>query len=345
MRILVDICHPAHVHFFKHAIGIWRGRGHEVAIVARDKDLTLALLESQGYDYTCLSAAATGRIGQALELLTHQARLFVFSRRWRPDVILNIGGVVVVHAAAALRVPALVFTDTEHARLSNGLTFPFATRVYTPRCFLGKAGRRQTRYDGYHELAYLHPNRFARDPSVLRDAGLDTRERLYVVRFVSWEAAHDRGRSGMSSAEQDQVIGFLAKRGRVLVSVEGSLPSHLETYRSPVPAEKIHHVLATASLYVGEGATMASEAALLGCPAVYVNPLRLGYLQELEQTYGLVRCVTDGPSALRAVADLAENENLRQFAEARRKRLLSEKIDVTSWLVDTVEGWAPEKRR
>ncbi len=37
-------------------------------------------------------------------------------------------------------------------------------------------------------------------------------------------------------------------------------------------------LLAYATLFIGEGATMASECAVLGTPAIYVNSLQLGYL-------------------------------------------------------------------
>ncbi len=39
MRILVDIGHPAHVHFFKNFIWEMEKRGHEFIVTARDKDV------------------------------------------------------------------------------------------------------------------------------------------------------------------------------------------------------------------------------------------------------------------------------------------------------------------
>ena len=41
-------------------------------------------------------------------------------------------------------------------------------------------------------------------------------------------------------------------------------------------------------MYIGEGATMASEAAILGTPSVYLNELKLGYLEELSIEYKIV---------------------------------------------------------
>ena len=38
MRVLIDILHPAHVHFFRNFHAEMEGRGHQVCITARDKD-------------------------------------------------------------------------------------------------------------------------------------------------------------------------------------------------------------------------------------------------------------------------------------------------------------------
>ena len=44
-RVLVDITHPAHVHFFRNAIDLWKDQGWQVLITARDKDICLQLLD------------------------------------------------------------------------------------------------------------------------------------------------------------------------------------------------------------------------------------------------------------------------------------------------------------
>ena len=47
-QIVVDVNHPAHVHFFKYFIVEMRERGHEVLITASDKDVTIHLLNAMG---------------------------------------------------------------------------------------------------------------------------------------------------------------------------------------------------------------------------------------------------------------------------------------------------------
>jgi len=45
MRVIIDISHPAHVHFFKNFVWAMEKRGHEIIITAGDKEVTLKLLE------------------------------------------------------------------------------------------------------------------------------------------------------------------------------------------------------------------------------------------------------------------------------------------------------------
>ena len=55
LNILVELGHPAHVHFFRHPIQIWREQGHQVLLVTRDKEITHALLDELGLEYRALS--------------------------------------------------------------------------------------------------------------------------------------------------------------------------------------------------------------------------------------------------------------------------------------------------
>ncbi len=40
MKILIDVTHPAHVHFFRGAARELTDRGHQVRFVAREKEMT-----------------------------------------------------------------------------------------------------------------------------------------------------------------------------------------------------------------------------------------------------------------------------------------------------------------
>ena len=160
MRILIDINHPAHVHFFRNAIHKWQSQGHKLLVVGRNKDVTLELLDHYGIDYTLGSRQGSGLFGLANELIVRTAKLISLSKVFKPDILLSVASPAAAWTAAVLHKPHLAFDDTEAARLGKLLYLPLTHRVYTPAPFETELGQRQVRYEGYHELAYLHPNYF-----------------------------------------------------------------------------------------------------------------------------------------------------------------------------------------
>jgi len=238
--------------------------------------------------------------------------------------------------------PSIVFYDTEFARLSNALTYPFASVVCTPTCYNGTIGAKQVKFPGYKELAYLHPRRFTPDPRIMQQLGIQPESKFFIVRFVSWEAAHDRQERGLTDTNKMRFVKELARYGRVLISSEGKLPDGLLPYRSPVSIDKLHHVMAFATLYVGESATMASECAVLGVPAIFIATTGRGYTSEQQRRYGLAFNFSDAEQdlAFDKMRELLALPDLQAEWQQRRGRMLSEKIDVTEWMVDFVETFA-----
>lgn len=337
MRLLIDLTHPAHVHFFKYAVKIWQEHGHEVAFTAREKEITIDLLEAYEIPHRCLSSIRKGLFGLGIELIEHEARLIKFANQFNPDLILNIGGTFIVHAGKLLGVKTCIFTDTEHARLSNSLTFPFATWVCTPKAFNEDLGPKQIRYDGYQELAYLHPDYFRPDPKILNEIGVSSNDHYFVLRFVSWGASHDFGKRGLSETEKIQLVKQLKPHGRVIITSEMPLPVELEPYRMTISPIHIHDLLYYASLYLGEGATMAAEAAILGTPSIYINPLSAGTINELSIEYHLIFQKLSFKETLATALKLLKDSSIQDKFVRNHRRMLEEKIDVTEWLVDFIE--------
>lgn len=337
MNILIDISHPAHVHFFKHAYKIWQEHGHHVKVTARDKDVALQLLDDLKIPYQSISKIGKGFIGLSFELIQHEARLFNIAKRFNADVILEIGGTFIVHAGKLLGAKTVVFTDTEHAKLSNAITFPFATYICTPDSYADDLGEKQVRYKGYQELAYLHPNYFSPDPKILDMLNLKKNEKIFVLRFVSWGASHDIGKRGMSVDEKIRLVEILKEYGKVLITSESPLPDALDPYRISVSPVYIHALLSYAQLYIGEGATMASEAAILGTPSVYINPLGSGNLNEIIHKYQLMYHYENMDAAFSDILSFLNDSNLGVKHQERREHMINEKIDVTDWMVDFIE--------
>jgi predicted glycosyltransferase len=338
MKILVDVSHPAHVHFFRYAISEWERLGHQVRIVARDKDLTLPLLDHYGFSYDCLSSMRKGTMGLALELAEHEAKLLQVARTFRPDVMLNVGGTFIVHVAKLLGIRSIVFSDTENATLANRITYPFADQICTPSCYKLDLGKKQVLYNSYQELAYLHPRYFTPSPHVLEEAGLHPNQRFFLVRFVSWGAAHDIGHNGFSLEGKRQLVRQLDALGRVIITSEATLPPEFDPYRMSIPPTKVHDLLHYSSLYIGEGGTMAAEAALLGTPNIRVSTRTAGTHEEREQKYEIGYRIPDEREAIALAIKLARDPDAREEFRKKRDAMLADKIDVTAWMVHFVES-------
>jgi uncharacterized protein len=343
MRVLIDILHPAHVHFFRNFHAEMEARGHEVCITARDKDRSVELLQAFDLPYQQISRQMSGA-GLAIEMAKRTPRLMKVMRSFKPDVMTGIMGPSIALAGAVRRVPAVVFYDTEFAVQTNRIVYPLAYSVCTPDCYQGEVRGRHPQYAGYHELAYLHPNRFQPDPAVLADFGVSPDEPYSIVRFVSWQAVHDRQERGLSAKQKRHLIEVLQRRGRVIISSEGPLAPDLADLAVRGPVEQIHHLIAHARLVLGESATMSSEAAVLGVPAVFIATTGRGYTDDQERRYGLVRHFTEDQydMALSAVDEILAEPALTWLTA--RQRLLDEKIDVTAWMIDYFETSFAEQR-
>lgn len=345
MRILVEILHPAHVHFFRHAIGHWQARGDEVSVLSREKDVAIQLLDAYGIQHTSLSRLGPAKWQLAIEMLVRDARMLRHCLFQRPDVLVGIMGVTIAQVGKLIGRPAIVFYDTENATLTNRFVYPLAHSVCTPECYQGPVWGRHVTYPGYHELAYLHPSRFTPDASVVKRRGIDPDSAYFLLRFVSWQASHDVGETGFDRRAQRRLIEVLKQHGRVLISSEQPLPPDLEEYRFSAPAHEMHHFLAHAKLLVGESATMASEAAVLGVPAVYIADTGRGYTDEQQQRYQLVKNFNNHQhdEALLHVQALLADEHTHARAQEQRKQLLSERIDTTAWIVSYVDRVVDER--
>ena len=233
-------------------------------------------------------------------------------------------------------------TDTEHAEFANKLTFPFSSHILTPSCYIGEVGEKQIRYNGYHELAYLHPNWFTPNPAVLTELGLTEDIPFCIVRFVSWSASHDVGQCGIQ--DKIHLVSSLKKIGRVLITSEDALPPDLERYKIQISPEKLHDLLYYATIYIGEGATTASECAVIGTHALYINTLRLGYTNEEDIKYHLVcnfsRTDEIKGGVLDKAKELLNDPELRAKGRLNRLKLLKDKIDVTAFMVRFIENYS-----
>jgi len=339
MKILFDIGHPAHVHYFRNFNEIMKKNGHSTFFVARDKEVTIDLLKNYNIEFICRGKGAKSLLGKLLYLIRANLIIFKTTLKFNPDIFMSFASPYAAHVAWIMRKPHISFTDTEHATLGKLAFVPFTTNILTPTCFNIDLGNKQICFNSYMELCYLHPNYFKPDKSVLNLLSVKQNEKFIILRFVSWDASHDVGQHGLNLESKVKLVRELSKSVKVFISSETILPVELEKYKINIPPEKMHDVLFYSSLFIGEGATMTSECAMLGTPAIYVNTLNLGYINELESQFGLVYKFGNSTGVLNKATELLKMSDLKNIYNLKRKKMLSEKIDGTAFLVWFIENY------
>lgn len=340
MNILFDIGHPAHVHLFRNPMEKLLKRGHEIFVIARDKEISHYLLSAYGIEYYRGTIQKTG-IGAPVELIQWFCKVYKMIKEFDIDIVLSIGSPGGALASKFCGIPHLVFNDTESAT-SQRFFYKFgATQIFTPNCYRIDLGPKHVHYKGYHELSYLHPDYFTPDPSVLDLLGVRKGQRFTIIRFVRWGATHDRGHSGLSPETKVKATKAFENYGKVFITSECDLPHPLKPYRIKIPPERIHDALYYASLLYGESATMASECSILGTPAIYLDNEGRGYTDEQEEKYGTVFNYTesteDQEASIAKGIEILGNENTKQEWAKKRTQLLADTIDVANLIYKSTE--------
>lgn len=341
MRILIDIGHPAHVHMFKCFAWEMQNRGHEVLFTCRDKEFEVKLLSQYGFQFVNFGKKSISRIGKILDLIKFNYREWKVAQSFKPDIFLSHGSITAAHVAWLMRKPSIAFEDTfnmEQIRLWKSFASVILTSMYENPLY----GKNVIKYRGYNELLYLHPNHFQKDAQILNKLNIKTDEMFVILRFVSWNATHDKGHNGISNENKRKAIKAFSKYARVYISSEKPLPEDLENYRMPIPAEDMHDAMAHASLIFGESATMVAEGVMMGVPGVYLDNTGRLYTKEFEEKYSMCynysESEEDQQLAIQKAVELIKNSAKYTLTEYYN-RLMNDNVDCTAFLTWFIEHY------
>ncbi len=320
MRFLFELNHPKHYHQFKFVMRQLKENGHAIKVVARDKDVLLKVLDEDHVPYEIFGQHKESMFGKILGTIPN---LFLYNRivgKFDPDVLISKASFYAVWIAKLHSKKSVIFPDSEVVKLTNKYIAPYATKVVTPGTFGLDYGDKHVRIKGMFEDCYLSPSVFTPDASVLEKYQI---QRPYAVfRFVGWFANHDVGNKGFSLEQKIQLTQEVEKHMKVYVSSEKPLPEELSHCRLNIPASLMHHVLAFADLYLGDSQTMATEAALLGTPAIrsnsFVGENDMTNFKVLENQYGLLFNRGSFDEVVRLISDFLENSKKQEWMEKKR---------------------------
>jgi len=337
---MLDIGHPKDVNVFKNVIFSLLKKGHEIKIFVRAKENTEKMIKMYGFDYK-LSKHFNTMLGKAFGVIYNDMLLYKTSRIFKPDIFVSPGSPYSAHVSRLMGKPHIAFSDTEIANIVTKITLPFTDKIYTSTSFYLDLGKKQEKFNGYYELAYLHPNYFKPNKILLNKYGLDGDYILFRLSALS--SIHDMNARGFGFNSENELINYIAKLekyGRVIIFSETSHWQTIKNYQIEINPKDLHDIIFHARLYIGEGATMASESAILGVPSIYVSNTERGYLNELDKKYGLVYNIPDKNNALIKAIEILENITTKNEWNQKRDIMLKDKIDVVEFMINAIECYA-----
>lgn len=344
MNVLLEINHPAHVHYYRNLASELDSRGHKVVWAIKDIDIVKKLLTNYGFRYYTLPKK-TDRIWlKVFKQFGYIIRLLRICRKENIDLAVGTS-VTIPHISLLTNTRSIVFDDDDDMiqPLVTRFSSPFASTLLSPVALSGSRKRSDTVYfPGFMELAYLHPNRFNPDPSVLKEVDITPGENYFILRFNAFKAHHDNLVKGLSLEQKLQLVEVLNPFGKVLITTEREIEPELSKYMLTISPHKIHSLMSYSKLLVGDSQTMTSEAAIMGIPAIKCNTLagNMSVPNALEE-YGL--CYSYSPEnfneLVEKVVEILSIRDVKSTWRAKQRVMLESNIDVTAFMVWFVENY------
>lgn len=336
MKIMIHLAHPAHFQMTKLVVNELENIGVSVVISYNDKDVLHDLVKSFGFKCPVYRVKLNDKRSLFWKFFSKLYGIFKIVQKEKPSLLVGTT-VALAHVGFVLRVKNIIVNedDFEIIKKTGIIGYPFASKIVTPvGCSTGKFESKTIRYNGYHELAYLHPDHFVPNAKVLRENNLESNNYI-LLRFSALNAHHDTGVQGIDDEFAIELINQVKSRYKVIITSERLLNPALEPYRMTFHPSQMHDVLAYAKMFIGDSQTMAAESMVLGRPSIRCNDFvgKLAYLEELENHYKLGFGVLPSKrkDILKIVEDIISTDTIEEIWAERRKIMLSEKINVAQY--------------
>lgn len=344
MRILIDIGHPAHVHLFRNFISAIIKKGHVVYIAGKSVQSIINLLNIYELKYISVGKKPDFLLFKYLYQLYSILILLFFTVKHKVDIGLGISMTLPI-VSKFTKMKCIGFDDDDMIATPIFAKYVgMSDSIFTPDSLsFEERGDNHITHKGFHELAYLHPNQFKPEPEVLKELDIKKDKQFFIMRFNIFKAHHDSKMLGLSLEQKLMLIKILNNHGKIFITTERDIEPELKQYQLKISPEKIHSLMYYATMLIGDSQTMTSEAAVLGTPAIKLNSFagKLSVPNEMEYKYNL--CYSFLPEHFDKMVDkikaILRIPNLKQEWQHRRQKMLSEKIDVTAFMVWFVENY------
>ena len=270
MNILFDINHPVDVNFFKNTITQLSKEGHKVIVTYRPREKLKKIIE---YELREFSPIAIGHhykkfIAKVLGQLYRDFKMFKFQKKQGVDLSVCFGPTNAI-ASKLNRIPYLAFEDDFEYKIPFYHANIFATRHIMPN-YIRFNNKKTFKYNGFKELAYLHPKYFCPNTNELRKYSINPNEYVFIRDISNVSLNYKKSKNYIFPI----IEHVKSNNMKIIISLEDNyLRDNLskDCIILKEPVEDIYSLMKYSLFVISSGDTMASESCLLGSPCIYTG--------------------------------------------------------------------------
>lgn len=334
--IIFDITHFPHVNLYKNIIKFLIHKNYVVHVALRPRGNMISIFEKECPNVPYISIGRHRRTvsGKIVDLIKRDMGLFKYFMKNKIDI--GIGtGFNITHIAPLFGKPSIMFVDDVEYKLTYYLYKPFATYVVMPQ-HIPANGKNILKYNGFKELAYLHPDYFKPDEKALEPYNLQPLEYVFI-REVSSASLNYRN---MEEGKLAKIIDYLKEKGlKVILSIEDK--SLINLFENCIiieePIEDVHSLLKYALFTISSGDSMARESCLVGTPSIYTGGRDMAINSELINRSCMFKA--DDEELIKNTIDHIIKNDIKSEVDAKIKKALKEEwVNTTQVILDIMLG-------
>lgn len=346
MKILFYLVHPAKFHLFRYTINYF-SKSNRVDVIINSKDVLEELVKSERWNY--INLFPHGRNNSPKPSVIKSAIKFVLTiikleqyliKREKYDVFITDDSLVV--NGWIRRIPSFIFNDNDIETIKiNKILFFFATKIISPLATnLGDFDSKKISFKGNKALASLDPKYFHPNENILKKYNL-IENGYAIIRVSKINATHDIGNQGITDTQLDSIINEVAPYLTVIISAERQLNKRYESMKFKGDAQDLLELIYFASFFIGDSASMASEAAVLGTPNILINKLgkKCGVNRQLKD-FGLQHYFDSFNEASNTLSEFIQDTSLKRITQLKRIEFIAECDDFNEFMIRTIKNAA-----
>ena len=334
--VVIDILHCAHLNLYTYAIETLTRENIAVHVVLRPRGNLISIFEKEFpyMPYVLIGKHNKTMFGKMLDLIKRDVAFLKYLSKINFEV--GVGGLNLIQITRFFGKPSIIFVDDIEYKLTYHLIKAFAPWILIPKVIPAQ-GKNLLKYNGFKELAYLHPNHFKPNKKALEPYNLNPYEYVFIREVSSASLNYNRLEQGKLS----KILDFIEDRDlKILLSLEDK--SLISLFRDHCiilkePVDDIHSLLHFAAFTVTSGDSMARESCLLGTPAVYTGARDMAINTELIKRSCMFK--VEEEKSIEDTIDFIINNDIKKEVEAKIKQAIKEEwVDTTEVLLDVLYG-------